>query len=70
MEGEYRGLCWEIKHVSWESPRRGGYCFCVIWNRSDPQLGARCTHRHRNPFEAAKCARRMIRNGDIGCVRS
>ena len=57
--------CVGVKWVSWEKPRRGAYCYCVIWHKRDPQVRIRCDHRHRKPSEAMKCGKRGIRSGEL-----
>lgn len=58
--GDY---CLSVGWVTWEKPRRGGYCYGRAWNRHDPQMVVKCEHRHQKPSEAMKCMRRYVRSG-------
>jgi hypothetical protein len=58
--GDY---CIAVGQVSWEKPRRGGYCYGRVWTRRDPQKVVKCLHRHREPAAALACVRAYVRSG-------
>lgn len=63
MFREIGDYCIKAAEVSWEKPRRGGYCYARIWHRRDPQHAVKCGHRHREASAALKCGVAYIRNG-------